>query len=109
MRLACVAIPNFRIAIERARTPALIGLPAAIGEPPPGGNQIIDCSPEAAAVGVRIGMPLRDARTVAPNLTLLPPDPVLYSRSFEAMLAAIEDTEPCVEPGDLGIAFAVTD
>jgi nucleotidyltransferase/DNA polymerase involved in DNA repair len=109
MRLACIAIPNFRIAIECARAPALIGFPVAIGEPPPGGNQIIDCSPQAAALGVRIGMPLRDARTLAPELSLLPPDPVLYSRSFENMLAAIEDAEPLVEPGDLGIAFAATD
>jgi nucleotidyltransferase/DNA polymerase involved in DNA repair len=109
MRLACIAIPNFRIAMERARTPALIGLPVALGESPPGGNQIIDCSPEAASLGVRIGMPLRDARTLAPGLVLLPPDPVFYSRSFETMLAALEDTEPLVEPGELGIAFAATD
>ena len=109
MRLACVAVPNFRIAIERERTPSLIGLPVAIGEPPPGNNQIIDCSPEATALGVRIGMPLRDARTLAPDLTLLPPDPVFYSRCFDAMLAAIEGAEPLVEPGDLGVAFAATD
>lgn len=109
MRLACVAVPNFRIAVERQRRPALIGLPVAMGEPPPGGNQIIDCSPEATAFGVRIGMPLRDARTLAPDLTLLPPDPVFYSRSFDAMLAAIEEAEPLVEPGDLGVAYAATD
>lgn len=109
MRLACVAIPNFRIALERTRMPALSGCPVAIGEPPPGANQIIDCSPEATALGVRAGMPLRDARTLAPDLMLLPPDPVFYSRSFDAMLAAIEDAEPLVEPGDLGIAFAAID
>lgn len=109
MRLACVAVPNFRIALERSRTPALIGQPVAIGEPPPGANQVVDCSPEAATLGVRTGMPLRDARTLAPDLTLLPPDPVFYGRSFDAMLSAIEDVEPLVEPGDLGIAFAAID
>ncbi len=109
MRLACVAVPNFRIALERTRVPALVGLPVAIGEPPPGANQIIDCSLEAAAFGIRAGMPLRDARTLAPDLTLLPPDPVFYGRAFDAMLAAIEDAEPLVEPGDLGMAFAAID
>ena len=109
MRLACVAVPNFRIALERTRVPALVGLPVAIGEPPPGANQIIDCSPEAAAFGIRAGMPLRDARTLAPDLMLLPPDPVFYGRAFDAMLAAIEDAEPLVEPGDLGTAFAAID
>jgi nucleotidyltransferase/DNA polymerase involved in DNA repair len=109
MRLACVAVPNFRIALERSRMPALIGHPVAIGEPPPGANQVVDCSPEATSLGVRNGMPLRDARTLAPDLTLLPPDPVFYGRSFDAMLSAIEDVEPLVEPGDLGIAFAAID
>ena len=53
MRLACVTVPNFRIALERARAPELAGHPVAIGEPPPGANEIIDCSPEASALGIR--------------------------------------------------------
>ncbi len=109
MRLACVTVPNFRIALERQRAPEIAGCPAAIGEPPPGANTIIDCSPEAAARGVRIGMPLRDARTVVPELVLLPPDPVFYGRAFEAMLDALEGAEPHVEPGEPGTAFAAID
>jgi DNA polymerase-4/protein ImuB len=109
MRLACITIPNFRIALERARAPELRARPVAIGEPPPGDNRIIDCSPEAAALGVRIGMPLRDARTVVPDLVLLPPDPVYYARAADALLEAIEAAEPQVEPGDDGTAFAVLD
>lgn len=109
MRLACITVPNFCIALERGRAPSLAGRPVAIGEPPPGENSIIDCSPEAAALGVRTGMPLRDARTLAPDLILLAPDPVFYGRSFEQMLTAIEDTEPFVEPGDPGTAFAAID
>lgn len=109
MRLACVTIPNFRIALERARASGLRARPMAIGEPPPGENRIIDCSPEAAALGVRIGMPLRDARTVVPDLVLLPPDPVYYARAADALLEAIEAAEPQVEPGDDGTAFAALD
>lgn len=109
MRLACVTVPNFRIALERLRAPNLAGRPLAIGEPPPGENQIIDCSSESAALGIRTGMPLRDARTVVPDLTLLPPDPVYYSRSADALLDAIESTEPDVEPGEIGSAFAAID
>ncbi len=109
MRLACITVPNFRIALERRRAPELAGCPLAIGEPPPGGNTIIDCSAEAAALGVRAGMPLRDARTIVPELVLLPPDPVFYGRAFEAMLDAIEGAEPHVEPGEAGTAFAAID
>jgi DNA polymerase-4/protein ImuB len=112
MRLACVTIPNFRIALERARAPELARRPIAIGEPPPAGNTIIDCSPEASAFGVRTGMPLRDARTVAPDLVLLPPDPAFYGRAADALMDAIEDTEPLVEADDPaadGTVFAAID
>jgi DNA polymerase-4/protein ImuB len=112
MRLACVSVPNFHIALERTRAPELRGRPVAIGEPPPGANLISDCSPEAAAAGVRTGMPLRDARTIAPDLVLLPPDPAYYSRAGDALLDAIEDTEPHVEPGAdslAGTAFTALD
>ena len=109
MRLACITIPNFRIALERARAPELRGRPIAIGEPPPGANQVLDCSPEATAAGVRAGMPLRDARTVLPDLQILPPDPVYYARSADALLDAVEEAEPLVEPGDDGTAYAAID
>lgn len=109
VRLACVTIPNLRVALERLRDARLQGRPFAIGEPPPGANAIVECSPEAATLGVRAGMPLRDARTLAPDLTLLPPDPVYYSRSSDALLLALEDAEPLVEPGDDGTAFAAID
>jgi DNA polymerase-4/protein ImuB len=109
MRLACVTVPHFRIALERGRAPELRGREVAIGELPPGSNEIIDCSPEAAERGVRMGMPLRDARTIAPDLIILPPDPVFYDRSFEGMLAALEEAEPAVEAGDAGVAFTAID
>ncbi|MEX2224863.1 MAG: DNA polymerase Y family protein [Dehalococcoidia bacterium] len=109
MRLACITIPNFRIALERLRDASLRGRPFAIGEPPPGANTIVECSPEAAALGVRAGMPLRDARTLAPDLSLLPPDPVYYSRSYDALLLALEDAEPLIEPADDGTAFSAID
>lgn len=109
MRLACITIPNFRTALERLRDASLMGRPFAIGEPPPGGNTIVECSPEAAVGGVRAGMPLRDARTLAPDLTLLLPDPVYYGRSYDALLLALEDVEPLVEPAGDGTAFAAID
>ena len=75
MRLACITVPHFRIALERACRPQLRTAPLAIGEPPPGATEVLDCS-AAAKLGVRPGMPLRDARTIVPDLIVLPPDPV---------------------------------
>lgn len=109
MRLACVTVPNFRIALERQRARHLRGKPLAIGEPPPGANAVLDCSPEAAALGVRAGMTLRDARSVSSDLIVVPPDPAWYARMNSALLDALEEAEPCVEPTEDGIAFAATD
>jgi DNA polymerase-4/protein ImuB len=109
MRLACVTVPNFPIALERRRAPRLAGRPVAIGEPPPGANQVLDCSPEASALGVRAGMPLRDARTVVPELVVVAPDPVFYAGVFDALLDALEQAEPRVEPAAAGVVFAAID
>jgi DNA polymerase-4/protein ImuB len=109
MRLACITIPSFRTALERLRDASLRGQPFAIGEPPPGGNTVIECSHEASALGVRAGMTLRDARTLVPDIVLLPPDPVYYSRSYDALLLALEDAEPLIEPAGDGTAFAAID
>jgi DNA polymerase-4/protein ImuB len=107
MRLACVTVPNFRIVLERGRAPELAGQPLAIGEAPPGANEVLDCSQEAATRGVRAGMPLRDARTIAPDLIVIPPDPVFYAWAFDAMLDALEDAEPAIEPEGEAVFAAI--
>ncbi|HZP58138.1 MAG TPA: DNA polymerase Y family protein [Dehalococcoidia bacterium] len=112
MRLACITVPNFRIALERARAPELRGQPLAIIDAGPGGsNAVLDCSPEASALGVRAGMSVRDARTIAPDLMALTADPLHYDRASQALLDAVESVEPGAEPGDAqtGTAFAATD
>jgi nucleotidyltransferase/DNA polymerase involved in DNA repair len=106
MRLACVTVPDFRIALERQRAPGLARVPVAIGEPPPGRGDVLECSAEASARGIRVGMPLRDARTLLPDLIVLPPDPAYYARSFDMMLDALEQATPQIEPGEPGVAFA---
>jgi DNA polymerase-4/protein ImuB len=107
MRLACVTVPDFHIVLERGRAPELAGQPLAIGEPPPGTNEVLYRSPEAAALGVWTGMPLRDARTIAPDLIILPPDPVFYARAFDAMLDALEGAEPAIETDGAAVFAAI--
>jgi DNA polymerase-4/protein ImuB len=52
-------------------------------------------------------MPLRDARTIAPELIVVPPDPVFYARAFDAMLDALEDVEPAIEAEGASIFAAI--
>ncbi len=105
MRVACIVIPHFRIDVERRRDPRLEGQPVVIGEAPDGRSSVLECSPEAEAEGVRPGMPLRQAWSLARDAAYLPPDPVLYADVFDAVLAALEAVSPVVEPGEAGCAW----
>jgi nucleotidyltransferase/DNA polymerase involved in DNA repair len=59
MRIACMLIPHFPIAVERQRDPALCDRPLVIGETPDQRKSVLDCSPEAESQGVRPGMQVK--------------------------------------------------
>ena len=61
MRIACVRIPCFTVAIERRANPQLEEQPLVVYDR--GG--VLDASPEAA--GVRRGLPLRQAKALCPS------------------------------------------
>jgi DNA polymerase-4 len=63
--------------VERQRDPSLRGRPVVIGETPDQRKAVLDCSPEAEAHGVRIGMPLRQALALCRDAIFLPPHPLL--------------------------------
>ncbi len=109
MRIACILIPHFPVAVERQRDPSLCGRPLVIGETPDQRKAVLDCSPEAEARGVRVGMPLRAALALCRNALFLPPHPSRYSDVFDSLLAALETFSPEVEPGALGRAYLNAD
>jgi DNA polymerase-4/protein ImuB len=104
MRVACVFIPRFAIAVELLERPELHGRLLVVGGGPGQGKAVLDCSPEAATQGVRPGMPLRQALALCPRATFLEPDPARYEDAFEAVLRALEGISPLVEAADLGRA-----
>jgi nucleotidyltransferase/DNA polymerase involved in DNA repair len=105
MRAACVFIPHFPVAVELLARPDLRGRPLVIGGASEQRKAVLDCSPEAAALGVRPGRPLRQALALCPKASFLEPDPARYQDAFEAILRALEDISPLVEPADLGYAY----
>ena len=105
MRAACVLIPRFAIAVELLHKPDLLGRPLILGDSPGRAKAVLDCSPEAAAQGVRPGMPLRPALALCPQAAFLEPDPARYQDAFEAVLRALEGISPLVEPVELGSAY----
>src|SRR3990172_8792236 len=109
MRVACVFLSHSPVAGELLDRPELCadgrapgrGRPVVIGGAAERRKSVLDCSPEAAAQGVRPGMPLRQALALCPKATFLEPDPARYQDAFEAILRALEGISPLVEAADL--------
>ncbi len=67
-----VRLVDFHAAAERRVAPGLAGHPLVIGGPRHGRGTVVALSSEARALGVREGMPLRDASALAPHAVFLP-------------------------------------
>ncbi len=109
MRIACILIPHLPVSVERQRDSALRDQPVVIGETPEQRKAVLDCSPEAGAQEVRVGMPLREALALCRDAVFLPPHPSLYRDVFESMLAVLETFSPEVEESALGRAYLNAD
>ncbi|MGQ9656018.1 MAG: DNA polymerase Y family protein, partial [Thermodesulfobacteriota bacterium] len=105
MRVGCVWLPHFPVAVERRNNPALNRRPVIIGETPDQRGAVLDCSAEAEGQGVRIGMPLREALGLCPRASFVFPDLPRYGDAFDKILRALETISPLVDPVALGCAF----
>jgi nucleotidyltransferase/DNA polymerase involved in DNA repair len=105
VRVACVWLPHFPVAIERRNSPALNRRPVIIGETTKQRGVVLDCSAEAEGQGVRVGMPLRQALGLCPSASFLPPDLPRYDDAFDRILHALETVSPLVDPASLGCTF----
>jgi len=105
VRVACVWLLHFPVAVEQRNRPAVNRRAVIIGETPDQRSAVLDCSSEAEAQGVRVGMPLRQALGLCPSASFLPPDLPRYGDSFDQILRALEIMSPLVDPASLGCAF----
>lgn len=99
MRVACVLIPSFAVAVERQANPALSEQPLVVLDR----STVLDHSPELR--GLR-GLPARQAKALCPHATFAGANHALYREVFEAMLDALELVAPLVESAGLGCAYA---
>ncbi|HET9014237.1 MAG TPA: hypothetical protein VFN57_01485 [Thermomicrobiaceae bacterium] len=98
MPIACVSIPHFALRVELLERSDLDGLPLALGAPPGSRSVLLDCTPEAAARGLRPGMSLREASALCPEAVVVAPNPVRDAALFEQIVARLERLSPLVEP-----------
>ena len=100
-----LAVPAFAISLARVIDASLRERPVAIAAAH-SGRALLQCvSREAAAEGLREGMPVHHARRLCPALSLLSPDPQLLARGSRALHRLVCDYTPLVEPNAGGRLF----
>jgi len=97
--------PAFCTTVEGLVAPALRHRPVAVAAPGADRATVLALSPEAKAAGITRGMPVRRARKQCPDLMLVPPNPVLYSRASRALHEILGRYAPIIEPRGYGHAF----
>ncbi len=100
MRIACVLVPSFAIAVERLAYPQLARQPVVVHD----GRSVVDASLETALL--RPGLPLRQAKALCPHAAFVPANHALYREIAGALLDAVERITPVVEPSAPGRAYA---
>lgn len=78
-----------------------MGRPVVVATPEALGFRVQDRSYTAHLAGVLPGMTVTEARRLCPGLEVLPARPEVYATVFQALLAALNDISPAVEPADL--------
>jgi len=100
MRLACVLIPRFAVAVEHRARPETEGAPLIVYDR----NRVLEAS--EALPGLYAGQSLRQARASYPHAEFLPADLHLYRDVDEAMLRVLQQVSPLIEPAAPGCAYA---
>lgn len=92
--------PEWPVTAWRLSTDASQPDPVAIIE----ANQVISCSAEARAEGVRLGQRRREAQSRCPQLTVVPSDPGRDEHEFAPLLDLVEQAAPGVQVIRPGLA-----
>ncbi len=99
MRIACVFVPSFAVAVERRANPRLAEQPLVVYDR----NAVIDASSDAASTRV---LTVRQAKAACPHAVFVEANRALYRDVTGAMLDAVEEVSPLVEPIEPGAAYA---
>ncbi len=101
MRIACVHVPFFAVAIERRSDPALQSQPLVIFDH----SAIYDSAPELA-VPTPCHLTVRQLRARYPHAVFIEANHALYQEVMDTLLDALEHVVPLVEPSSPGTVYA---
>jgi len=105
MRIGCVFFPNFAVQVELKTNNMLAGKPVIVGGFPHELKAVHDASKEAIRLGVKKGMPLRQAYALCPQGIFLPLAEDKYRDAFTHILKLLLHCSPVVEAGNGDCAF----
>jgi nucleotidyltransferase/DNA polymerase involved in DNA repair len=104
MDITCLLVPNFPIALARRDYPGLRGKPVVVGDSPEEHTRVTTCSAEAAALGITVGMPLRQALAHCPHAAFVPlreTELLIEAARLADLLQSVSPTVEEIEPGHL--------
>lgn len=102
----CLWLPTFELRLELVRAPELDATSVALLSPGESTRRTVwQVSERAHDAGVRPGQLISQAVSLCPTLTLLEPDPAHYDAAVDAMLDALTELTPVVEPSGPGRIF----
>jgi len=93
-------LDSFFASVEQRDDPKLLGRPVAVG-----GGIVMAASYEAKARGVQSPMAAHKARSLCPDLLLVPPRMDAYSEASKRVFEVFHDTTPLVEGISIDEAF----
>jgi nucleotidyltransferase/DNA polymerase involved in DNA repair len=96
-RIACLVIPRFQVELELLARPELRGKPLVVGGGPDQKKLVLDCSPQAAAYGIGLGMQLRQALARCHTAAFLEAQPTLYEDVNVRIYRALYARSPRIE------------
>jgi DNA polymerase-4/protein ImuB len=95
--IAAVRILNFALRVAVLNQPELDGAPLVLGPSQGERPKALDCTPEAAELGIRAGMSLRDVMATCPFTQVIPTNPVREEGVAAQLLLSLEALSPLVE------------
>ncbi len=91
-------IPSFSVEVQRVCRPEFMGKPVVVALPNSERALVLSVSAEARREGIFKGMPLGRALNFCPHLTVLPPNPGLMEKAFQALGKKVSQYTPLWEP-----------
>ena len=103
--IAHLDLDAFFCAVEELYTPALRGVPFAVGGTPDGRGVVASCSYPARMQGVHSAMPMGQALRICPNLQVISHRRGAYTQASRKVMEKIRQITPLVEQISIDEAF----